>query len=297
MKRRRRLALPLALFAPGLIGAAPPAAPLAPAEIVAAAPASAWRAVAPENLLLMEMGDGRRVAIELAPAFAPVHVANIVALTRGKWFDDNAVVRVQDNYVTQWGGADPKRAKPAGLVATPPEEYTRAAAGLAIRKLPFADPYAPATGHAEGWPVGSDGKLAWLTHCYGMVGVGRGLNPDTGTGAELYTVIGHAPRHLDRNIALVGRVIDGMEALSARPRGTETLGFYADPAQRVMIRRVRLASMMSVAEQLRFQVMRSDIPLFTGWKRARANRQDDFFTRPAGAVDICNAQAPVRKGR
>ena len=34
-------------------------------------------------------------------------------------------------------------------------------------------------------------------------------------------VIGHAPRHLDRNIALVGRVIDGIDKLSSLPRGTE----------------------------------------------------------------------------
>ena len=30
-------------------------------------------------------------------------------------------------------------------------------------------------------------------HCYGMVGVGRSYSPDTGSGAELYTVIGHGP--------------------------------------------------------------------------------------------------------
>jgi peptidylprolyl isomerase len=28
---------------------------------------------------------------------------------------------------------------------------------------------------------------------------------------------------------------------------------------------------------------------------ARANRHDDFFIRPAGGVDICNAPVPVRR--
>src|SRR3546814_13633988 len=75
-----------------------------------------------------------------------------------------------------------------------------------------------------------------------MVGVARDLSPNTGSGAELYTVIGHAPRHLDRNIALVGRVIAGMEHLSSLPRGPAPLGVYEDPAQRVPILAVRLAS-------------------------------------------------------
>ena len=71
-----------------------------------------------------------------------------------------------------------------------------------------------------------------------MVGVGRNYSPDTGSGAELYTVIGHAPRHLDRNIALVGRVIEGMEHLSTLPRGTGDLGFYKTAPERTPIRAI-----------------------------------------------------------
>jgi hypothetical protein len=77
-----------------------------------------------------------------------------------------------------------------------------------------------------------------------MVGVGRNYSPDTGSGAELYTVIGHAPRHLDRNIALVGRVIEGMEHLSSLPRGKGELGFYAadEADKRTPILSVRVTS-------------------------------------------------------
>ena len=59
-----------------------------------------------------------------------------------------------------------------------------------------------------------------------MVGVGRDLDVRSGSGAELYVVIGHAPRHLDRNVALVGRVVKGMELLSGLPRGGAEMGFY-----------------------------------------------------------------------
>jgi peptidylprolyl isomerase len=243
----------------------------------------------------MDLANGGHVAIELAPAFAPAHVANIRALVRGHWFDGNAIVRVQDDYVVQWGGADEKKPLPAGVSAHLPAEYERPRAGLAIRPLGFRDAYAAEVGHADGWPVASDGQSAWLPHCYAMVGVGRDMPPDTGTGAELYTVIGQAPRHLDRNITVVGRIVDGVEALTALPRGTGDLGFYTDPAQRLAITRARIASDVPEAERPRYQVMRSDAPAFAAYVDARANRRDAFFVKPAGAVDLCNAPVPTRR--
>ncbi|WP_380875668.1 hypothetical protein ACFB49_05550 [Sphingomonas sp. DBB INV C78] len=277
------------------VTAAPAANPLTPSQILAAAPAGDWADVPAENLLVMDLAGGGRVAIELAPDFAPVHIANIRTLTRAAWFDGTSINRVQDNYVTQWGDATERKQLSIGTVAKPPAEYERPVAGTGFAALPYRDAYAPQVGHAKGWPAASDGKAAWLTHCYGMVGVGRNLAPDTGTGAELYTVIGHAPRHLDRNIAVVGRVVEGIEKLSALPRGTEALGVYARPDQRLPIGSIKLASDMPAAERPAFQVLRQGSPSFTAWVKARANRQDDFFILPAGAADICNLQAPVRR--
>jgi peptidylprolyl isomerase len=186
---------------------------------------------------------------------------------------------------------------PAGVVAKPPAEYHRALDGLKVRPLGYPDSYAPLVGHADSWPIGYDPEegRAWLTHCYGSVGVGRDLAPDTGTGGELYAIIGHAPRHLDLNIAVIGRVVEGMPLLSARPRGTEALGFYKDAAQNIGIARARLASDMPAAERPAFEVLRSDTLSFTQFITGRANRGGDFFQRPAGGVDICNAAVPVRK--
>jgi len=288
----RLLLLPPLMAA--LSAASPPPRPLGPAEIVAKAPPSAWAAVPDEDLLLLDLDDGQRVAIALAPAFAPVHVANIRALARAGWFVGITINRVQDNYVTQWGDATEKKTLPAGIAAQPPAEYERPLGGLAFRPMAYRDAYAGKTGHAGGWAVASDGKLAWLPHCYGMVGVGRGLAPDTGSGAELYAVIGHGPRHLDRNIATVGRVLAGMEALSALPRGTEALGFYRPGAARPAIVHAHIAADLPAAERPRFEIMRSDSADFASWLAARANRKDDFFIRPAGALDICNALPPAR---
>jgi peptidylprolyl isomerase len=121
------------------------------------------------------------------------------------------------------------------------------------------------------------------------------MPPDTGSGAELYVVIGHGPRHLDRNIAAVGRVLAGIEGLSALPRGTGALGFYTDPAQRVKLVSARMALELPVSERPRFEVLRTDSASFAAWADARANRRDEFFVRPAGGADICNLLPPVRE--
>ena len=279
-----------------LLAAAPPPKPTTPSEIVAAAPASAWKAIPSGDLLVMDLKSGGRVVIQLAPDFAPVHVANIRALAAAHWWDKAAIYRVQDNYVVQWGKNESEDPLPAAVVAKPPAEYARPLEGLTVHPLGYPDAYAPKAGYALGWPIGYDPQTATanLVHCYGYVGVGRDLAPDTGTGGELYAVIGHAPRHLDRNIAVVGRVISGIEAMTTLPRGTEALGFYKERSQDVPVASVRLASEMSEAERPSFQYLDTDSPAFADYVHARANRKDDFFIRPAGGVDLCNAPVPVR---
>ena len=280
-----------------LIGAAPAKKLLTPNDIVAGAPASAWKTIDPDDLLVMDLKGGGRVVVQLAPEFAPVHVANIKALARSSYWDGATIYRVQDNYVAQWGLNESDRPWPKGVTAKPPAEYTRALKGLAVKPLGFADPYAPAAGFVRGWPVAYSAKAGWadLAHCYGSVGVGRDLSPDTGTGGELYAVIGHAPRHLDRNIALVGRVIEGIDKLSSLPRGTEALGFYKDKAQNVPISSIRLASDMPAAERPSYEYMDTSSATFAHYLKIRANRHDDFYIRPAGGVDLCNVQVPVRR--
>jgi peptidylprolyl isomerase len=280
-----------------LAGAAPPAGPLTPADVVAAAPASAWRTIDPDDLLIMDLAGGGRVVVQLAPEFAPVHVANIRALARAGYWDGATVYRVQDNYVAQWGLNESDKPWPAGVTPKPPADYTRALRGLAVKPLGFADPYAPGAGFVDGWPVAYSPRAGWanLAHCYGSVGVGRDLSPDTGTGGELYAAIGHAPRHLDRNIAVAGRVIEGIDKLSSLPRGTEALGFYKDKAQYVPIASIRLASDMPASDRPSYEYLDTRSASFAQYVKVRANRHDDFYTRPAGGVDLCNVQVPVRK--
>jgi peptidylprolyl isomerase len=295
MRRLLLASLALTLAAPAAPAAPDPgSAPATPTAVLAAAPAADWADIAPADLLVIDLARGGRVVIDLAGDFAPVHVANIRTLAHTRWYDGLVIERVQDDYVAQWGDPDGKKQLPPDVTQPAPAEYTRPAAGLAFTALPFADPYAERVGASGAFPVAESGDEAWLTHCYGMVGVGRDVNPDTGTGAELYAVIGQPPRGLDRNIAVVGRVLAGMDILASLPRGTADLGFYADAGQRAPILQERLGSDLAKADQPHFQVLKPDSASYRAWIHARANRQDTFFLRPAGAIDVCNAMPPVR---
>jgi peptidylprolyl isomerase len=299
--RARCLSLSLALALLGAGTHPAPAAdvpaqkPLTSAQVLAAAAPSDWRTPDPADTLYMELPAGR-VIIELAPQFAPHHAVNIAALARARFFDGLSITRAQDNYVVQWGDAESK--KPLGEAQrTLAAEFERPLRGLApFTRLPDPDTYAPQVGFVAGFPAAADPATgrAWALHCYGMVGAGRDNDVDSGGGMELYVVIGQAPRHLDRNITLVGRVLRGMEYLSVMPRGTGALGFYEHPEERVTIRSVRLESDVPAAQRTPLQVLRTDTPTFQAYVAARRNRIEEWFKVPAGRIDVCNVPIPAR---
>lgn len=294
LAQRGMVALVAMLVATG-VASVDAAAPRTMADVLAATTPSDWRRPAPENTLYLELAAGR-VVIELAPRFAPEHAANILRLARQGYFDGLAIIRAQDNYVVQWGDADGQRPLGEARKTLPPEFTLPLAPSLPFVRLPDPDGYAPEVGFVDGLPAARDPRTgqAWLAHCYGMVGAGRDVASDSGNGAELYVVIGHAPRHLDRNVALVGRVLAGIELLSVLPRGTGPLGFYEKPEQRVPIVRMRVAADVPVAERSRLEVMRTDTAAFTALVESRRNRPEEWFKQPAGHIELCNVPLPVR---
>jgi peptidylprolyl isomerase len=275
--------------------------PMTMAEIVAAAKPEDWRALDPENTLYLELAGGR-VVIELAPAFAPHHVANVKALAREHYFDGLAILRVQDNYVVQWGDPaadDPQRARKIQRAnKTLAAEFDRSIdARTPFTLLPDGDVYAKEVGFSDGFPAARDkgsGRM-WLVHGYGMVGAGRGDTSDSGGGAEIYVVIGQAPRHLDRNITLFGRVLKGMELLSALPRGSGSMGFYEKAEQQVPVKSIRVAADVPPAERTDLEVMRTDTGTFQRLVESRRNRPDAWFLFKANRVELCNVPVPLRK--
>jgi cyclophilin family peptidyl-prolyl cis-trans isomerase len=289
------IALVGALLAAGALADASGTPRRTMAEVIAAAGPGDWRTPDPANTVYLQLATGR-VVIELASDFAPQHAENIKTLVREGYFDGLAVIRSQDNFVVQWGDAEGKRPLKSARSSVPPEFTVAKGMSLPFTRLPDADGYAPEVGFSGAFPAARDPRTgeAWLVHCYAMVGAGRANEVDSGTGAELYVVTGHAPRQLDRNIALVGRVVQGIELLSVLPRGTGALGFYEKPSQHVPIVSVRMAADVPDAERARIELMRTDTPTFGALVEARRNRQDDWYKVPAGYIDVCNVPIPVR---
>src|SRR5260221_8022163 len=274
--------------------------PLTMAEVLAASQAADWQVLDPEYTLYVELASGR-VVIEMAPTFAPLHVVNVKALAREHYYDGLSIVRAQDNYVVQL--ADPNAEKPElarkiqHAKRTLPPEFDRALdPKLPFTRFPDDDVYAPQAGFSGDFPVARDPKRGkmWLIHSYGMVGAGRDAPADSGGGTELYVVIGHAPRHLDRNVTLLGRVVLGIELLSALPRGTGALGFYEKAEQRVPIKAIRVAADVPLAERTDLQVLRTSPSLFKDLIDPRGNRRENWFKSQAGHIEICNVPIPVR---
>ncbi|MEQ9400204.1 MAG: peptidylprolyl isomerase [Longimicrobiales bacterium] len=267
------------------------------AEVVAAATDDEWRGLDPDNTVYFEL-EGGRVVVELAPWAAPRHVEALRAIVRGGHYDGAPVVRSQDNYVAQWRVAPP--AEGASLPGSPYDalaaEFTTTSGGLPFTPLPDPDVYAAEAGFVRGFPVGRapGSGAAWIAHCYGTVAVPRGNDPDAASPAGLYAVTGHAPRHLDRNATVVGRVVQGMEHLTTLRRGTGTLGFYETPEERPLIRSARMGSDLDPADRAAVEVLRTDSESFRAYVLASRTRTEEWFVHPTGRIELCNVRIPVR---
>lgn len=264
-------------------------------DVLKTSKASDWRTLDPQNTIYLEMEKGR-VVIELAPEFAPNNVANIKKLVREGYFDGLAMIRSHDNYVAQWGDPDEKREFKTAEKKVGGEFTVKYAKNAAFTRLPDVDGYAPQVGHVNGFAAGRDPKTqtTWLAHCYGAIGVARGNETDSGNGSSLYAVTGHAPRNLDRNITVVGKVVQGIELLSSLPRGKGGLGFYEKAEERTPIKSVRMAADVPEAERLNIEMFRTDTPSFQALVEAQRNRGGEWYKFAANHIELCNVPVPVR---
>ena len=274
---------------------------LSPAEVLAESKASDWRVPDIDHLVYLYLSE-QPIIIELNPEFAPQHVANIKKIVQSRFWDHSHFNRSQDNYVVQMGGSEKTKNKFLNdqrfLIAQQLEgefeQSIRQISNLTI--LNAKDVYADRIGFSNGFHVGLSVKeeKSWLVHCYGTVGVSRAVPTDSGNGSSLYFVIGHAPRHLDRNITVVGRVLVGMDQLAVLPRGSGELGFYASEEKYVPILKVRMASEVSEEKRLKLRLLRTDTQLFQELLEARKFRKEKWFVRPSVNLDLCNMNVPIK---
>lgn len=257
-----------------------------------------WRDVDPDNLMLIDVKYGR-IAIELFPEFAPDHVERMRALARAHFYEGQSFYRVIDGFVAQGGigeGDDKKLKQWPALEHEFDQEDT---GRFEFTPLNSPDLYAPEVGHTKGFPSARDkdeGKL-WLVHCPGAVAMARDNDPDTG-GTEFYIVIGQAPRRLDRNLSVFGRVLEGMQYLQKLNRGDPNVesGVIQDASQRDAILKVQIAGDMPRKDRPRFQVMRTDGPGFTIKKEERRQAVSPFWLhQPPKVLEICSVAIPTRR--
>ncbi|HEY2071226.1 MAG TPA: peptidylprolyl isomerase [Rhizomicrobium sp.] len=273
-------------------------------------PPEAWRTVNPDNLVLIDTKYGE-IAVELAPAFAPKHVARLRALIRAHFYDGQSFYRVIDGFVAQGGigegTASTKEAQDkadAALEKKWPKLKAEfdAAIGPDVTFTALGNPdlFAPEVGHVDGFPVGRDSKdgRMWILHCPGTFAFARDNADDTAT-TEFYIVIGEAPRRLDRNLTAFGRVLEGMQYLQKLERGDPDVdsGVIADAGKRDAIIRMRVASDVPTKDRPSFQVLRTESPSFAEVKDKRRHPAPEFYHRPPLAnLDVCSVPVMVKKG-
>ena len=146
-------------------------------------------------------------------------------------------------------------------------EFERRSRGLTVTPLDATDAYADNVGFVDGFPVAGDKRRVWLAHCYAWSASAAATSSIPATDRNLYAVIGHAPRHLDRNVTLIGRVIAGIEHLASLPRGTGRLGFYDSAGTDVRIDSIELVSDRDEANRPAWQRLRTDTDTFARWSR------------------------------
>ncbi len=268
-------------------------------EILDRAPAQHWEDLDPQRLLVMDLGSNRSILMYLANSAAPSTVRNIQTLAKAGYYDGLAIVRSQENYVVQWGDPDsgtPQEKSTGTVGKSLKSEFDVPLTAKLFVPLAARDVYADAVGFWDGFPAARALKTSrqYLTHCTAMLGVGRGETADSGNGQELYVVIGHAPRHLDRNVTIVGRVISGMEHLSVLPRGTGALGFYEKPEQRTKILSIKRGDQIERSIRPNYQRLTTSSATFAQLVESRRDRRDGWFLYSPKAIDLCNVPLPVR---
>ncbi|MEW9798272.1 peptidylprolyl isomerase [Alteromonas sp. CYL-A6] len=257
---------------------------------------SAWLRVPQGNLVYLRVAGGD-VVVMLSDAVAPAHVARFKSLATDGFYDQRYFYRVIDGFVAQGGQGESEEGDATPAYPPLAAEFTSPLSAEFVTAEANAV-YAPRTGFIDGVAAGTDGKTQWLLHCPGAVAFARSTDKDSAT-TEFYIVLGQAPHHLDKNMAVIGRVLSGMEYLQALPRGErENGGVLSDMTQRSQIQSARLGTQLPQSAQRQFEVQQASDPDF----QARLNRartlDNPFYVDKSltpRTVDVCYYQTSVRE--
>lgn len=152
----------------------------APAKPVLSTVVNVDPAQDPDNVLVLDLSNGRRVLVRLMPEWAPNHVERIKTLARQGFYNGIVFHRVIDGFMAQTG-----------------------------------DP----TGTGQGGSQLPDLKAEFnsIPHVRGMVSMARTNEPDSAN--SQFFIVFYPRFALDRKYTVFGRVIAGMDAVDAIERG------------------------------------------------------------------------------
>ncbi len=291
MTRTHLVLAALAALAPGLARADALAGKASPADILASAAAEDWRAIDPEQMLVIELERGR-IVVALSPELAPRHVEQVKKLARAKFYDGLSFYRVIDGFVAQGGDPFEERAIGKAKKSLKAEFETKAGAD-AFSALPDVDGFAPQSGFMASLPVGHDPETTtyWGLHCAGAFAFGRSDERDTAS-TEFYIAL-QPQRYLDRNMSVFGRVIDGMDHVQAIRRVNPPESKDDDIGEKIVS--FRVAADLPEAERPAFEILDSARPLFAAYAESRRNRPEAFFHFRPNHLDVCQFAVPVRE--
>ena len=241
-----------------------------------------WYTPKDENLVLLELEAGN-VIIELAPFFAPSHAQNFREQVQHGNYDQIDFYRVIEGFVAQAGAEGAEGAEP--LSAEFERSQDNNAEWLLVQHPALL---AQSDGYLNNFAAARDDTKEWLVHCPGSLAMARSNDPNSASN-HFYVVLGHAPRHLDRNMTIFGRVIKGMEHLQTLPRGNlEAGGVIPSSEPRGSIKKAQLFSMIDSQKRPIIRIQKTTGAAYT--KRlteARARNNEFFIYKGNGALDIC----------
>jgi peptidylprolyl isomerase len=267
-----------------------------------------WNALEPDNTVYMALPEGT-VVIQLNPDFAPKTVKHFKQLLEDQFYRGTSFYRVIDGFVAQGGdesdidGSSATKTLEAEFEIDWPlkpddEEEAENWEPMSWTPVQTDDMFAAYTGFIDGFPAARDDKKAgkaWLTHCPGTVAMARNEDPDSSS-TDFYIVIGQAPRYLDRNLTVFGRVVWGMDIVQHIKRGpTLENGIIEEDLDRTWIKQMSLASSIDAEQRLDIYVADTNSSGFKKMLKQRRNRNQKFFHhKPPKVLDICQVPVPAR---
>lgn len=252
--------------------------------LMASAPAD-WRALDPENTLVIETTKGR-IIVELRPEFAPRGVERIKLLAREGVYSGLQFHRVIDGFVAQTGNPNNRDGGTSAHPDLAPEFSFRIAPELAAIVVERSDaregfvgatPFQAVSAAEPGRP-GDTRLRGWGAYCPGVVGMGRQADPGTAN-SEIFFMRGPS-RRLDHEYTVVGRVVSGREAVQGVATGEP-------PKVPDLMLKVRMLADIPPAERPRLEVMDTRGPAFQARVAAMKREKGAAFT-------ICDVEVPIR---